>query len=124
VRNLYIIVSDMKVINVTKNTVVADQLTIATSLRARSKGLLGRRSLSAAEGLLLKPCNAIHMFFMHFALDVVFLSPEGIVLRTIRGIKPWRLSPLVFGAQQALELPIGTIVKAGIESGDFLLLVP
>jgi hypothetical protein len=114
----------MKIINVTKNTPVADNLKIASSFLSRSKGLLGRKSLNPAEGLLLKPCNSIHMFFMRFAIDVVFLSPEHVVLKAIQEIKPWRLSPLVRGAQEALELPVGTIVSAQIEPGDFLLLVP
>ena len=114
----------MKIINITKNTTVADNLKIAANFLSRSKGLLGREGLSPAEGLLLRPCNSIHMFFMRFAIDVVFLSPEHVVLKATQGIKPWRLSPLVRQASEVLELPVGTISAAGIEPGDFLLLSP
>jgi len=36
------------------------------------KGLLGRRELPDGEGILLRPCASIHMFFMRFAIDAVF----------------------------------------------------
>ena len=114
----------MKVINVTKNTTVADEVKIAAGFFERSRGLLGRKGLNPKEGLLLQPCNSIHMLFMRFALDAVFLSSERVVVRTIKGLRPWRLSPLVRQAREVLELPVGTIQKAQIQAGDFLMLTP
>jgi uncharacterized membrane protein (UPF0127 family) len=54
------------------------------------RGLLGRRSLSAGEGLLLRPAAAIHTAFMRFAIDAVFLDREGVVLRVAHDLAPWR----------------------------------
>jgi uncharacterized membrane protein (UPF0127 family) len=62
------------------------------------------------------------MFFMRFALDVVFLDDEGRVKKVIAGIKPWRAA-LGGGGKKALELPPGAAAKANVETGDELVIV-
>ena len=86
----------------------------------RLKGLLGRSSLAESEGIWLKPCNSIHMFFMRFAIDAVFLDKEQRVLRIYHGIKPWRVSAIVGAAKSVLELPSGTCQKLAVNAGDRL----
>ena len=44
------------------------------------RGLLGRAELPSGEGVLLRAGRSIHMFFMRFAIDVVFLDRELNVL--------------------------------------------
>jgi len=85
--------------------------------------LMFRRGLAPGEGLAITPCNSIHMFFMRFALDVVFLDREGVVVRVYRGIRPWRVSRIVRRARTAVELPVGTLAAAGVGVGDVLRLV-
>jgi hypothetical protein len=75
---------------------------------------MGRASLPAGEGLWIEPCNSIHMFFMRFAIDAVFLDRDNRVKRVVRDLKPWRVSPIVFGARTVVELPAGS-VPPGIE---------
>ena len=97
----------MRIFNLTKNKRVVGNLTIAKSYSDRMKGLLGRTSIDDNEGLLIKNCNWIHMFFMKFPIDVVFLKAnEDIykVVRIIENIKPWRLSSPVFRADSVLEI--------------------
>ena len=72
-------------------------------------GLMGRRRLEPGQGLWIEPCNSIHMFFMRFAIDVVFLDREGRVKRVLLKLKPWRVSPIVFGSRTVVELPAGTL---------------
>lgn len=73
-------------------------------------------------GLVIEPCNSIHMFFMRYPLDVIFTDREGRVLFMHRGIKPWRMGRLVRGARRAIELPEGTIDRTHTEAGDILRL--
>ena len=103
-------------------TVCADCL-VADSARARSKGLLGRSSLGEEEGILLRPGSSIHMFFMRFAIDAVFLDRELQVLRVAAGLKPWRLASKR-GAKAVLELPAGRCAQVGVGEGDRLVLDP
>ena len=100
------------------------QVEVAGSWWARARGLIGRRSLSENEGLLLPGTNSIHMLFMRFPIDCVFVSaprPDG--SREVVGIRerlaPWRgVVWWVRGAKAAVELPAGAIAKSGIRIGD------
>jgi len=74
----------------------------------RMKGLLGRDSLDAADGILLAPCNSIHMFFMRFPIDAVFLDREMRVIRVFDSIAPWRLTPVLRKARAVVEVAAGS----------------
>jgi hypothetical protein len=62
----------------------------------------------------------MHMFFMRFPIDIVFLDRSNRVLRINRGLKPWRVSSMVFGARRALELAAGAAARSGTVEGDQL----
>ena len=110
--------------NETRGTVLAHRLETASSLWARFMGLMGRRSLSPGEGLFLPGTNGIHMFFMRFPIDAVFVGRpsaggERPVLSVHRGVRPWvGMVPLVRGAAGVLELPTGAIDASGTVPGD------
>jgi uncharacterized membrane protein (UPF0127 family) len=63
----------------------------ALTLRQRLFGLLDRRTCAHGEVLVLYPCNNIHTFGMSEPLDIAFVDRKGIVLKTIRGLKPNRI---------------------------------
>ena len=109
-----------EVFNETKATSVATNVRIATSMWSRFWGLMLHGALSEDEGLLIKPCSSVHMFFMRFPLDIVYLNKESIVVKVVPNLKPWRMSLGGRGAHSALELPAGTAARAGIEFGDQL----
>jgi hypothetical protein len=102
----------------------------ADGLWGRFKGLMGRASLAADSGLWLPGTNGIHMMFMRFPIDAVFLArPDGTrdgaqtVLSVDRGLRAWiGLKPLVRGAYGVLELPVGTIERTGTAVGDLVAL--
>jgi uncharacterized protein len=104
-------------------TVVCARCLVADSAWARSKGLLGRASLDADEGILLRPAGSIHMFFMRFPIDAVFLDRDMHVLRVAAGLKPWRMASKR-GAKAVLELPAGRCAHVGLAEGDLLVLDP
>jgi uncharacterized protein len=99
--------------------VVCDNCLIAGSLWLRMKGLLGRSELPAGEGILLRPASSIHMAFMRFPIDAVFLSKDLTVLKVVPDLKPWRMSTR-FRAHSVLELPAGTCERTGVREGDRL----
>jgi len=110
--------------NVTRETLLAENLEVASSLWARFMGLMGRASLERGAGLWLTGTNGIHMWFMRFPIDAVFLSkPDASGHRTVLAarpnLRPWiGLVPLVRGADGCLELPAGTIAETGTARGD------
>ena len=99
----------MKIINLAKNTVLANNVVIADTPVKRIKGLLGRREFKSGEALILRPCNSIHTLFMRFAIDVLFIDKYNKVIKTIHNLKPYRLTGIYFGASAVIELPVGTL---------------
>ena len=112
----------MKVLNQTKNTILVERLRVADSFFKRLKGLLGTRELPTGEALLIRPCNAIHMFGMRYALDIAFVSRENRILQTIRTLQPGQTAKFSQAAY-VLELPCGTLDATGTEPGDVLEIV-
>lgn len=84
----------------------------------RFKGLMFRFQPIENEGILIEPCNSIHMFFMFFAIDVVFLNDRNEIVFIKEDLKPWSAVFPVKHASSALELPVGTVSRFGIRIGD------
>ncbi|MEO5939916.1 MAG: DUF192 domain-containing protein, partial [Candidatus Limnocylindrales bacterium] len=116
--------------NVSRGTVLAAELESADSLWAKFMGLMGRASLAPGGGLWLPASNGIHMMFMRFAIDAVFVGkPDADGARPVVSIHErlpaWRgLVPLVRGAHGVLELPAGTIAASATVVGDRIALEP
>jgi uncharacterized membrane protein (UPF0127 family) len=83
------------------------------------KGLLGRGDLPRGEGILLSPASSIHMAFMRFPIDAVFLAHDLTVLKVVRDLAPWRMASKR-RAHSVLELPAGTCERSGVREGDRL----
>ena len=99
--------------------VVCARVSLALNPYARMKGLLGRATLDADEGILLRPAGSIHMLFMRFAIDAIFLDRDLVVVDVVRGLRPWRMAARR-GAKQVIELAEGS--AAGVSPGDRLVL--
>jgi len=110
----------MKIINVTKNTILAEEAVEANTIFGRLKGLLGKKELKKGQALILKPCNSIHTLFMRFPIDVIFLDSRHKVVKAIPNLAPWRISGIYLRGNSALELPLGTIEATHTEAGDYL----
>lgn len=79
---------------------------VARRFRARLLGLAGLREVPADCLLLIPGCRSVHTVGMRFAIDVTFVDRHGRELRTVRGVRPWR----VVGcrdAAAAIERPAG-----------------
>jgi hypothetical protein len=118
-----------RAVNQTRGTVLCARLEDAGGLRGQSRGLLGRDSLDPDAGLLFEngrftPFMWMHMFFMRFAIDIVFLDRSDHVIKINRGLKPWRVSSVVVGARNALELASGAAVRSSTEVGDKIVFEP
>ena len=61
------------------------------------------------------------MFFMRFAIDVLFVSRAGQVLKISERLAPWTVAAWALDASDVLELPAGTAKASGTQVGDELV---
>jgi len=111
----------VEVVNATRGTSVARQVRVARSFWARGRGLMFAHGMPDGSGLVIDPCSSIHMFFMRFPLDVIYLNKDDRVVRIQQNIRPWRIGPVhTSGARYVIELPIGSIERSRTAVGDIM----
>ena len=110
---------------------------VADSWLARLRGLIGRPSPAARTGLYFPGTNSIHMLFMGYAIDCVFVgAPEPTVkaagatsnhdeVRRVvavrANLRPWTgVVWWIRGGRGAIELAAGGAAQAGVNVGDLL----
>ena len=116
--------------NLTRGSEVAGQVEVADSFGTRFRGLMGRASLLPGGGLWLTGTSNIHMFFMRFPIDAIFLGRPAAdggrqVVAVHASLRPW--TGIVWyarGADGCLELPAGSAAASGTAVGDVVALVP
>jgi len=113
----------LRAINETQGTVLCARLEDAGGIAGQGRGLLGRKRLESDEGMLFvrgrfEPFMWMHMFFMRFPIDIVFLDRDDIVVKLNRELRPWHVSSVVFAARKALELPAGAADFCRTAVGD------
>lgn len=104
------------------------RLEVANSWLSRLRGLIGRSELGQGEGLFMPGTNGVHMLFMRFAIDCLFLGPlraDGTrqVVAVHERLAPWRgIVWWVRGARAAVEVGAGGIAASGLRPGDAVTL--
>lgn len=93
---------------------------LATTFWQRFRGLMLHRPLPPATALLIAPCNSIHMCFMRFAIDAVYLDKQGRILKITRHLRPWIGLSACWQANSVLEMTAGQADALGLKVGQAL----
>lgn len=91
---------------------------LATTFWQRFRGLMLRRPLPPATALLIAPCNSIHMCFMRFAIDAIYLDKQGKILKITRYLRPWLSLSACWHAHSVLEMTAGQADVLGLKVGQ------
>lgn len=110
------------IINNANGKTLVRNLWVADTFFSRLQGLIGTKTLLPRQGLLICPCNSVHMIGMNYAIDVLFLDRAYHVLRVVKHLQPWHMAGCL-SAAQVLELPAGTSQLFDIQVGNSLLIV-
>src|SRR5436853_5929929 len=102
--------------------VIADHLLGAFDSRTRRTGLLAHQVFPAGSAMIIAPSNAIHTFFMKFAIDVLFVAKDGRIVKVREALAPWRIAA-AWRAYGVVELATGALERASIAPGDYLAIV-
>lgn len=103
--------------------VLAEELEVPATMFGRGLGLMFRSTLEPGRGMWLIPCNGIHMMFMNFAIDAVFLDTKERVKKVYRRLPRWYgIVWLEWGAHSVLELPPGSTSEIDLQRGDQIVI--
>lgn len=106
--------------NKTTQQKLADKVIICNTFFSRLKGLLGKKELNEGEALILTKTNNVHSFFMQFAIDLIFLNKQKVVIQTIINFLPNKVSPKIKESYYVVELSANFLLKTQINCGDYL----
>ncbi|OKJ52577.1 DUF192 domain-containing protein [Streptomyces sp. CB02261] len=98
-----------------RSGLVEVELEVASSYRARMRGLLGRDGVDGA--LLLTPAGSMHTFRMRFAIDVAYLDRRLRVI-AMTTMHPNRLGLPRFSSRHVLEAEAGAMGGWGLRVGS------
>ncbi|MBU7008234.1 DUF192 domain-containing protein [Phosphitispora fastidiosa] len=113
-----------QLVNLTKNTTLANRVEIAGTWLTRLKGLLGRDRLPEGHCLVITPCRSVHTHFMKFNLDILFIDASGRIVYLAENLPPFRITPNVRQARFVVELPAGIVSSTGTSTDDCLNILP
>ena len=114
--------SQLRVNNITRDIQIISDGQVADGSLTRLRGLIGQRPLEPGQGLLIAPCHSIHMFFMSFPIDVLYVTAELEIIGIDHAIRPWRIGTPHPRARFVLEIPAGAAEATGTQVGDHLQL--
>ena len=92
--------------------------TLAVSAGSRRRGLLG---IDEFDGLLVIPrCRQVHTIGMRFPIDVAFCDRDGTVLHVATGMRPGRISRIVWRSRFVVEAAAGAFAEWPLVAGDHM----
>jgi|SRR3989338_3682879 len=111
----------MKLKNTTKNKILADKIKFCRNFLNKSIGLILHKKLKD-KGLIFiydkEEKISLHMVFVFFPIDVLFLGKNKRVIEMKRSFKPFSFYTTQKKAAYILELPEGIIQKTKTGIGD------
>jgi uncharacterized membrane protein (UPF0127 family) len=110
----------VRVLNLTRNTVLGDMVGVAETSLSRMVGLLRHSKLEKGGGLLIIPSQGVHTIGMRFPIDVLFVDRNWRVLYLRPAMEPYRVSSIRWRARSVIELPAGVIAETMTSVGDEL----
>lgn len=113
----------VKIYDERNNSLIGDKIRVADTFLTRFKGLMLADDLQEGEGLIITPCNSIHMCFMRYAIDAVFIDASNKIVAIYENLRPWLgLSKIHSNVVSVIEVPSGLAKKLDLKKDDTLRL--
>jgi hypothetical protein len=113
----------LAIVNKTKKTKLADKHRICRSAGSKARGLMFTNEASVKKASLVfefgkERSQSLHMFFVFYPIDVLFLDEKRNVVEMKQEFRPWRVYNAAKNAKYVIELPSNTIIKTKTAVGD------
>ena len=113
----------VKIYNERNNALIGDKIKVADTFWTRLKGLMLAPDLAEGEGLIITPCNSIHMMFMRYPIDALFIDSSNKIVAIYEKIRPWiGVTRLYSNVVSVIEVPSGLANKLDLKIDDSLRL--
>ena len=83
-------------------------------------GLMGKKNLPKETGLLIAPCQSIHMMFMRFSIDAVYIDKNFVIKKIVRNLKIWTGISICINAWGVIEINAGEAERLNLKVGEKL----
>ncbi|PKR77272.1 hypothetical protein CEY16_11075 [Halalkalibacillus sediminis] len=113
----------MKIVNLSNNQVVGDNVQQAYTFFKRLKGLMYTKELPSGNGLHIKPCQSVHSYFMRYPIDVIYINKSQEVVALDIGLLPNKIGKRRKDAESVIEVTAGTIVDTDTAIGHQLNII-
>lgn len=84
----------------------------------RLRGLIGRKNLPPGHGLMIVPCNSIHMLFMRFPIDAIFIDKNFVIKKIDANLQTWTGISFCIGAWAVIEIAAGESARLNLQVGQ------
>lgn len=102
---------------VIKNTDISLTVELADTAWKRFKGLMMRKEMPPGQALFLHETNSIHMCFMRFPIDAVYVDKQKSIVKIVRNLPPWTGISACLKANSVLEMKAGEAERLGLAVG-------
>ncbi|MBW2996809.1 DUF192 domain-containing protein [Candidatus Woesearchaeota archaeon] len=115
----------MKLMNKTKNKVIARNCKLCRSAWSKAKGLMFTREGSVKRNALVfefgrAMTQSLHMFFVFYPIDVLFLDEKRKVVEIKQDFKPFSIYTSKRKARYVVELPRSAVRRSKTGLGDVI----
>jgi hypothetical protein len=113
----------MSIKNSTQKTTIHENYRLCRSAASKAKGLMFTNESTVREKALIFEFDfprhqSIHMFFVFYPIDLMFLDGKKRVVDIKKHFKPFTIYNSKALSQFVIELPDGSIKKSKTKTGD------
>lgn len=110
-----------EIINKTRKTVVAANYVLCTSTLSKAHGLMFSKKKNIIFAFKNERIVPLHMLFVFFPIDVLFLDKNKKVVDIKKNFLPWTFYTPKNKAMYVVELEAGTVIKSKTNISDVIL---
>ena len=105
--------------NITKGNIVSPHYLLCTSLLSKARGLMFRkRPIPLVFEFNREKINALHMIFVFFPIDIIFLNKDKEIVELKQNLMPFSFYNPKNKSMYVIELEKGRIAESKSAIGD------
>ena len=109
--------------NITRHTTICRNEKVLSGIFSKALGLMFSKEIKDIGYIFIFQTTLkvnLHMFFVFFPIDILFLDEDKRVVEVKHNLKPFRIYNSKIKAKFVIELPVNTIMKSNTKNQDIL----